>query len=303
MPPLRDAAASAGRVLTATYRSWLGHRTIRLGAGLAYYGLFAFVPVLAVSVSVASVFFAREDVQDYLTDQLTSVLGDDAAAVAAALAEMLDGVGSLVGLGVVGAVSLLLTATLVVVALQDALDTIWERPVRSGIRRTVVRRVVAFVVVAASGAVLVVAFAVNSVTALLERFVPDAPVVRSLGEVVGAAVTWTLGIAVLALLFRYLTETRVPWRTVLVGAAVTAVLVALGTMAIGAYLRRYASTSLLGATSGVFLILIWIYYEAQIILAGAELTRALTLARAGSVGDDRQAGVGPGEDAAADVAH
>jgi membrane protein len=216
---------------------------------------------------------------------------------------MLDGVGSLVGLGVVGAVSLLLTATLVVVALQDALDTIWERPVRSGIRRTVVRRVVAFVVVAASGAVLVVAFAVNSVTALLERFVPDAPVVRSLGEVVGAAVTWTLGIAVLALLFRYLTETRVPWRTVLVGAAVTAVLVALGTMAIGAYLRRYASTSLLGATSGVFLILIWIYYEAQIILAGAELTRALTLARAGSVGDDRQAGVGPGEDAAADVAH
>ncbi|HSL74009.1 MAG TPA: YihY/virulence factor BrkB family protein [Ilumatobacteraceae bacterium] len=305
---IRDAVSTGVDVLGQTYRAWLDHRTIRLGAGLAYYGLFAIVPVLAVSISVASIFFAREDVQDYLTGQLTALLGDDAASVGEALAELLDGVGSLVGLGVIGAASLLLAASLVVVALQDALDTIWEHPVRSGLRRTVMRRIVAFAVVAAAGAVLVLSFALNSISALFARIVPDVPVVRSLGEVVGVAVTWVLGIGVLALLFRYLTETRVPWRSVLPGAAVTALLVAVGTMAIGAYLRRYAGSSLLGATGSVFLVLLWIYYEAQIILAGAEFTRVLTLRTdrspndpPGSVGDDREAEFVPGEHAAADV--
>jgi membrane protein len=91
---------------------------------------------------------------------------------------------------------------------------------------------------------------------------------------------------------------------VLPGAAVTALGVAIGTVAIGAYLRRYAASSLLGATGSVFLLLIWIYYEAQIILAGAEFTR--TLARRGidpspSLDDDGKTGVLPGDDAAVDV--
>jgi membrane protein len=287
----------------ATYREWSEHRTIRLGAGLAYYGLFALIPVLAVSLSIASLFFARDDVQAYLTDQLLDLLGEDSANVGAAIANLLDQVGSLVGLGLVGLVSLFFAASLIVVALQDALDTIWEHPVRTGIRRTVTRRLFAFVVVAASGALLVLSFALNAVTALFSQVVPDIAVAESIGEVFSSAVTWVLGVAVIALLFRYLPESRVPWRSVLPGAAVTAVGVAIGTVAIGAYLRRYASTSLLGATGSIFLVLIWIYYEAQIILAGAEFTRVLSRASAatGSAGDDRQAGVGPGDDSAADV--
>ena len=104
------------------------------------------------------------------------------------------------------------------------------------------------------------------------------------------------------MLLRVLTDVRVPWRSVLPGAAVTALGVAIVTVAIGAYLRRYAASSLLGATGSVFLLLIWIYYEAQIILAGAEFTR--TLARRGtdpSLDDDGKTGVLPGDDAAADI--
>lgn len=287
----------------ATFREWSEHRTIRLGAGLAYYGLFALIPVLAVSLSIASIFVARDDVQAYLTDQLLDLLGEDSANVGAAIANLLDQVGSLVSLGVVGLVSLFFAASLIVVALQDALDTIWEHPVRTGIRRTVTRRLFAFVVVAASGALLVLSFALNAVTALFSRVVPDVAVAESIGEVFSSAVTWVLGVGVIALLFRYLPESRVPWRSVLPGAAVTAVGVAIGTVAIGAYLRRYAATSLLGATGSIFLVLIWIYYEAQIILAGAEFTRVLSrgAAATGSAGDDRQTGVGPGDDPTADV--
>jgi membrane protein len=291
-------------LVTETYGKWRMHRTIRLGAGLAYYGLFAFVPLLAVSLSLAGIFFQKDDVQDYLAGQLADVLGEDAVTASAALAGALDGFDSMLSLGVVGAVSLVFTASLLVLALQDALNTIWERPVRVGLRTTLARRVLAFLVVAGAGLVLVVSFALNAVTALFERMVPGVAVVESLGELIGTAASWALGISVIALLFRFLTDVRVPWRSVIPGAAVTALGVAVGTVAIGAYLRRYASSSLLGATGGVFLLLIWIYYEAQIILAGAEFTR--TLARRGvepsdSLDDDGKPGALPGDDAAVDV--
>ena len=300
---LRSSGSFFARTIMTTFREWSAHRTIRLGAGLAYYGLFALIPVLAVSLSIAGIFFAREEVQDYLTEQLLELLGDDAESVGTAVAGLLDEAGSTVGLGVIGLFSLLFAASLLVVALQDALNTIWECPVRTGIRRTVARRLFAFVVVAGAGGLLVVSFALNAISALFSEMIPDMPIVESLGEVVGAAVAWALGIGVIALLFRYLPDTRVPWRSVLPGAAVTAFGMAIGTVAVGAYLRRYAATSLLGATGSVFLILIWIYFEAQIILAGAELTRVFDgdMANEVSTGDDRQTGVGPGEDAAVDV--
>lgn len=270
--PLRD-------LVVETYGEWRRHRTIRLGAGLAYYGLFAFVPLLAVSLSLAGLFFATEDVQSYLSTRLADVIGGDAEVVGAALADLLGQFGSMLGLGLIGAASLLLTASLLVVALQDAFNTIWEVPVRSGIRNTVIRRLVAFAVVAGFGGVLVVAFSVNAVTGLIGRVVPDAAVFEPLSELFGTTISWVILIGVIALLFRYLTDVRIPWPSVLTGAVVTALLVAVGTAAIGAYLRRYAATSLLGATGSVFLVLLWIYYEAQILLAGAEFTRTLARRR------------------------
>jgi membrane protein len=184
--------------------------------------------------------------------------------------------------------------------------------VRSGIRQTVARRLVAFVVVAGAGAVIVVSFAVNAVTGLLERVAPDVAVVSSLQELIGLVTSWALVIGVLALLFRYLTDVRVPWLAVLVGGAATAGVLAIGTVLVGAYLRRYASSSLAGATGSVFLVLLWIYYVAQIVLVGAEFTRVLArrhdigrhdIGRLGatSASDDGQAGAGPRNDAAVDV--
>jgi membrane protein len=306
---LRSGARSLWKLGNDTYEAWRDHRTIRLGAGLAYYGLFAIVPILAVALALAGLFISQSDVQSYLADQLSALFGVDADQVAAALAETLDDSGAATGLGLVGAASLFLSASLVVVALQDAFNTIWERPVRSGIRQSVLRRLVAFVVVAGAGGVIVVSFAINAVTGLLGRLVPDVAVAASLEELFGLAASWALAVGVIALLFRYLTDVRIPWPPALFGGIVTAGMLAIGTMLVGAYLRRYAASSLVGATGSVFLVLLWIYFVAQIVLVGAELTRVLArrrgddrdLATATSAGADRQAGVGPREDATVDV--
>jgi membrane protein len=305
---VRTAVRAAWTLGFDTYEQWRDHRTIRLGAGIAYYGLFALVPLLALALAIAGLVISRGDVQSYLTEQLSDWLGIDADDIARALTDALDGTGTLTGLGILGAVSLLLTASVLVVAVQDAFNTIWERPVQPGFRHTVMRRLVAFAVIAGAGAVVIASFVLNSVAGLIIRLMPDASIVESLEEVFGAAASWALGVVVVTLLFRYLTDARVPWPAAIVGGAVTAGALALSTVLIGAYLQRYAASSLVGVTGSVFLVLLWIFFVGQIVLVGAELTRVLVLRGIGadassvvSAGGDGETRVGPGDDAAVDV--
>ena len=266
----------------ATYHEWRMHRTIRLGAGIAYYGLFALIPVLSLSLAVAGLVLSDDDVQAYLDGRLEEVFGPDAAGFSSAIATSLGESGTIIGLGIVGAGALVLAASLVVLSLQDALNTIWELPVRSGFRRSLLRRVGAFAVILSAGLVLIAGFVINAITALIERLVPDAPILESISVVFGFAASWALGVGVFVLLFRYLPDSRTPWRAALIGAATTTVLVAVGTSAIGYYLRTFGGSSVTGATGGAVLLLLWIYYEAQIVLVGAEFTRVVAIERLGS---------------------
>jgi membrane protein len=265
------------RVGTATYTQWRMHRTIRLGAAIAYYGLFALVPVLAVCLAVAGRLVADDQVQAYVDERLVDVFGPQAEQFSAAVAATLGSTGTIAGLGLIGAGTLVLAATLLVISLQDALNTIWELPVVAGLRHSFFRRLGAFVVILAAGGVLVLAFAINSITAVIDRLVPDVVILESMTELFGAAASWALGVGVFVLLFRYLPDSRVPWRASVIGGAVTTLLVVLGTTVIGFYLRHFGATSIPGAAGGVALILLWMYYEAQIVLVGAEFTRVMTL--------------------------
>lgn len=273
--PIRRAY-ELGKVI---YQEWRMHRTIRLGAAVAYYGVFALVPALAVSLAVAGRLVSDQQVQSYLDGRLVDIFGPEAAGFAVSIASTLGSTGTIAGLGLIGAGALVVSASLLVLSLQDALNTIWELPVVSGFRHSFLRRLGAFVVILAAGGVLVLAFAfaLNSVTALIERIVPDVVILGSITELFGAAASWTLGVGVFVLLFRYLPDARVPWHAALIGGAITTALVVVGTTVIGFYLRHFGATSMPGAAGGVALVLLWIYYEAQIVLVGAEVTRVIAL--------------------------
>jgi membrane protein len=274
---VRGAARSAWTLGVATYENWRDHRTIRLGAGLAYYGVLALVPLFALALVLAGLVISSDDVQSFVAERLSEWLGVEAGDVARALADALDGAGTLSGLGLLGAASLLLTASVLVLAVQDAFNTIWERPVRPGFRHTVVRRFVAFAVVAGAGAVVVVAFVLNAVAGIMSRLVPDATLVESLEELYGVATSLVLGTVVIALLLRVLPDAHVPWSSAVGGGAVTAAMLVVGSVLIGAYLQHVAATSLVGATGSVFIVLLWIFSVGQIVLIGAEFTRVLVL--------------------------
>ena len=260
-----------------TYRSWRTHRTIRLGAGLAYYGLFAIVPLMLLIIAIAGKLFSQPDVQSTVNDANNRLVGHDAAELAQEVAQQLDSAQVAAGLGVIGAVSLLITGSLAFLALQDALNVIWQQPVLHGWAQTVRRRGLALGVVFMAAAFAIFAAAILAFANLIDAIVPNNVVVlESLTRALGSILVLALAAGTLALLFRLLVYAPPSWRHALIGAGITILVMVAGSWLMGAYLVGLGSSSLAGAAGAAVLLLTWIYVEAQILLAGAELTRVLS---------------------------
>ncbi len=285
---LSSFLSSVRSVVVDTYTSWRSHRTIRLGASLAYYGLFAIVPLLAISLAVAGLVINEADVEELLASVLGNVVDGDGQQFAAQLTESMNSSSTAGSLGLFGLGSLLLTASLVFVALQDAFDTIWEVPVSSGTWASVRRRFVAFAVVLLAGAFLVASFAVVSISNLLRTVFPGSGTLVDVGADLLASVgSGALLAAVIAALFHFLTLDGLSWRVTAIGGVATAVTLTLGNRLFIEYMRRFGASSLVGATGSILVGIVWLYTIAQIVLVGAELTRTLQrhYAAGSAVGD------------------
>lgn len=263
-------------VVTETYESWRSHRTMRLGAGLAYYALFAVVPLFSISLAVAGLVIDQADVQKALESVLANLVDADVADFAASLSAGIDSSSTVSGLGLFGLVSLILTASLVFVALQDAFDTIWEIPVARGTRSTMRRRFLAFAVVFMAGALLIASFVVVSISNLVRGWLGgDHTLIDVVADILTALTSGAILAAVIALLFHFLTAQSIEWRVSTAGGVTTALVLTIGNRLFVAYMQRFGSSSLVGATGSILVGIVWLYSIAQIMLAGAELTRTL----------------------------
>ena len=264
-------------VVTETYAQWRGDRTLRLGAGLAYYTLFTFVPFLALTAALAGQLFGLAEFEQFLTDRVGQFGVADAETAGASIADELGSRSSRTSFGLVGFGSLLFASSLVFLALVDAVNTIWHAPVRAGFRDSIRRRLVSFLMVFGTGSVMVTAFAISAVSGAAERFIPgDIAILDSLASVLTSLASASALVVALVLLFRYTGPVRVPWLASVVSASITTVLLIVGTGAIGWYLRNYGGASLSGAFGAVLIALTWVYYEAQILLVGVQLAKVLT---------------------------
>ncbi len=284
-------------IILDTYRSWRSHRTIRLGAGLAYYGLFAIVPLLSISIAVAGIVLDDIDIEEAIAEVLGDIVDADADEMAVAITDSVGSTQTITSLGLIGLGTLMLAASLVFVALQDAFDKVWEVPYRSGAKNTIRRRALAFAVVLLSGAVLVASIVVNALSSLVRSLAPgDAALLETTADLFAVTGSWALAAIALAALFRFLTAAQVHWTVALAGGMVTAFALTVGNGLMAEYLSRYGSSSLAGAAGSVLLGLVWVYAIAQIVLVGAELTRTLELTLGGGLDDasdtaDSDAGV------------
>jgi membrane protein len=270
--------ALVAEIAVRSYRAWRRDRVLRLGAGLAYYALFALVPFLVIALGVASRVVTTSDLRSDVVMAVANTLALDPAVVNTALRTAIDEATALsgVGFGLIGAASLVLSASLVFVALQDALDVIWHVPVQTGLEQSVRRRAVAFGVVLAGGGVLIAVSAVQSVVGVLVALLPSQrPVLDALSRTLLGTLMWALVAGVVAVLFRVLPGRSVRWRAALVGGALTTLVLVVGTRAFGLYLRTVAVGSTGGAASGVIVALLYSYFVSQVVLGGAVVTRQI----------------------------
>ncbi len=262
--------------MVTTYRSWRDDRTVRLGAGLAYYGVFAVVPILTVAVAVAQVLFRRADTKAFIDERIETLLGTEGDQLAALIDEQLAKAATQTGLGLLGGVSLLFAASLVVLALQDAFNTIWKVPVTPGLRFSLRRRLRALVVVLSTGALLSAALVVQTATSVMRLLLPGWLERASLlVGALGVVASWMVVVVGFVLLFRFMIPVDVGWRVVAFVGALTAAAATVGTWVLAIYLRRVGGGSLTGVAGSLLLGLVWIFYEAQILLAGGQLAKVL----------------------------
>jgi membrane protein len=268
-------------LLTTATNNWFRHRSARLGAALAYYSVFSLGPLLLIVTAIAGFFFGAEAVRGSITSQFRALLGETGSQ---AVEAMLKGAASSTsgGWSAVFGVALLLVAALgVVVQLKDALNTIFEakEPEDAGIAGYARVYGVSIAGILALGFLLAVSLVISTVLAAFTAWISGSTGGGILLEAINFVVSLAVLTALFAMLFKWFPDTPMAWADVWPGALTTALLFNVGKAAISWYIGTQGLESTYGAAASIVVLLIWVYYSAQIVLFGAELTHAYAAQR------------------------
>jgi membrane protein len=278
---------------------WIKDDASSMGAALAFYSAFSLAPLLLIVMAVAGLVYGPDRAREAVVMQFSALIGPVGADAIGGLlkAAAVSGTGAVAT--AVGVILLLIGATTVLAELETDLDKIWEAPPRhdSGVMSILRTRLLSFGMILGIGFLLIVSLIASSVIAAMSaQWDAASHSTRGLAvaDFVLAVVIFT---ALFGMLYKWLPNVRIAWHDVWTGALTTAVLFNLGRLAIGAYLGRSATASAYAAAGSVLVLLLWLYYSAQIFLFGAEFTwvrakhrRGLTKARTISAEDYQSPG-------------
>jgi membrane protein len=263
-------------LIKRTFTQWQEDKASRLAAALAFYAILSIPPLLVLIITLVGQFADQATVQQSLISQARQLMGSDGADAIEMILEAATQPTSLSLAAITSVLILFFSASGVFVQLQDAMNTIWDvmPDPEKGIMNTIQKRVVSFLMVLAIGLLFLVLLVLSSVVAFLGNTIMAAlpislPLIRILNLVLAVIVLT----GVFALIYRTLPDVVITWHDVTIGAAVTTVLFLLGVAGIGLYLQYSDPTSSYGAAGSLIVLLIFIYYSAQIFFLGAEFTQ------------------------------
>jgi membrane protein len=269
------------QILKGTTDNWLEDQASSISAALAFYCAFSLAPLLIIIVSIAGWIVGGELAYSYVGSQLTMLFGSASAQL---ILEAMKGAQTTDGAWATGVsvVMLLIGASTVFAALENALQQVWggRDALRRSWRASARARLLSFGFILAIGFLLLVSLTLTTALAALRGYV-----LRHFEGMVGLFASMDfllsigLGTGLVALMYRYLPAKRLAWRHVLTGALVTALLFHLGRWGIGLYLGRATQPTAYGAAASFAALLLWLYYSAQIFLFGAEFTACLGRSR------------------------
>jgi len=255
---------------------WSRDRAPRLGAALAYYTVFSIVPLLIVIIALIGLFFGQDAAQSAIMGQISNLVGEQSAAAIKDMIQRAEQPSTGLLATVVAVITLLFGASGVFGQLQDALNTVWgvEPKEGRGVWGFIKDRFLSFVAVVGTGFLLLVSLVLSSALAAVGKWFSGVlPLPETVLQALNFLVSFVVITGLFALIFKVLPDARVAWRDVWVGAALTALLFTIGKFAIGLYLGKSNVASAYGAAGSLVIVLVWVYYSAQILLYGAEFTQ------------------------------
>jgi membrane protein len=252
-------------VFREAFRAWQDDGAPSMGAALSYYTLFSIAPLILIVVAIAGLVFGDEAARGEIFEQLTGLLGREGAQAIEDLVLHANrpAAGTLAMLG--GMVALVLGAMGVFGELQNSLDRIWRAPTdkhMSGWLNVLRSRLLSFAMILAIAFVLMVSLVAGAIASAIGGW-----------WMLDAALSFAITTLLFALIYKIIPRVRIRWGDVWVGAAVTAALFAVGKVLIGLYLGRAAVASAFGVAGSLVVVMVWVYYSAQVFLLGAEFTR------------------------------
>lgn len=257
-------------------QAWLDDYAPSMGAALAYYTAFSLAPLLLIVISIAGLVFGADAARGEIFGQLRNTMGDSAAAGIESLLASVSKPSEGITATVIGVVVLLVGATTVFGELQDALDRIWRAPARasgSGLWQLLRARMLSFGMIFGIAFLLMVSLVLGAGMAAFGRWWGGAFVGwEVLAQILNALASFALTAAVFAFIYKLMPRVKVEWHDVVVGALMTALLFTVGKTLIGLYIGKTGVASGFGAAGSIVIVLVWVYYSAQIFLMGAEFT-------------------------------
>jgi len=270
------AARSIWRLASDAVSSYVDDYALSMGAALAYYTMFSLAPMLLIVIAVAGLVFGEQAAQGAVVEELRALMGPEGAQATEALLQGFSRPAEGIAGTLIGVAVLLIGATTVFAELQSALDRIWRAPARkktSGLWALLRARLLSFGLILALGFLIIVSLLLNAALAALGQV--WGPMLEGWDRLVKAidfALSFGMITVGFALIYKFMPRVHIGWRDVWVGAIVTALLFTLGKSLIGLYIGTAGLGTAFGAAGSLVIVLVWVYYSAQIFLLGAEFT-------------------------------
>jgi membrane protein len=264
------------RLLKTTVTAFVNDEALGRGAAIAFYTVTSIAPVLLIVVAIAGMVFGREAAQNGIIAQLSGLIGHQSAeilqtAIASAQSKTSGKIAT-----VVGVVMVIVTASGVSGEMQTALNVIWKAdPTGTPISRLIRARAAGLGLVVSLGFLLMVSLAISAGLSAFGDYLNSVfPFGQVILTILNAVVSFLLISILFATIYKVLPDKHIEWRDVVVGAIVTSFLFIAGKSLIGWYIGSSAVASAYGAAGALIVMLLWVYYSAQIFLLGAEFTKA-----------------------------
>jgi membrane protein len=254
-----------------------------LGASVAYYTIFSLSPLLLIVLAIATFFLGPEnDARGQIVAQLSGMIGPKGADAIASLLNQPDNQKNGIMATVIAVVTLVLGSTGVFMELQAALNTIWDvkQEPGGGVWGFIKHRLLSFAMVLTIGFLLLVSLVLTAgIAAVGKKIGAMMPGMEVMAQILNFVASFGLIAVLFAFMFKFMPDAIIPWKTVWMGAAITSLLFAVGKFALGMYIGKNSAANAFGAAKSLIVLLLWVYYSAQILFFGAELTQAYAKAK------------------------